>query len=133
MTEHLPPNWAPRLLAVLGAPRSAENLRLLAAWAVAEGGTAKWNPLNTTYPLAWGSSRYNNSEVKNYSQPTGGVCATALTLATSHQPDNTLTYGGILGDLQGGKKTAEQIVNDNAAEFHTWGTGTSVILSVLAQ
>jgi hypothetical protein len=112
-------------LAVVGAGRGGENLRLLNAWATAEGGSATWNPLNTTYPLAWGSTSYNSSQVKNYYRPTAGVCATALTLIDAR-------YAGILGDLQSGTKTAEQICIDNTAEFSTWGTGSKLILKVLA-
>jgi hypothetical protein len=42
---HLPPTWDRRLLEVLGAPATLENLKLLDAWARAEGGLARWNPL----------------------------------------------------------------------------------------
>jgi hypothetical protein len=64
--------------------------------------------------------------VKNYWRPTAGICATALTLIDAR-------YSGILGDLQGGKKGAEQILKDNAAQFALWGTGSALILKVLAQ
>lgn len=124
---HLPPYWRQRELALLGAPRSTQNLVLLAAWGKAEGGTAKWNPLNTTYPLPFGESwPYNGSSVQNYWKPTGGVAATALTLI---QP----TYACILGALQGATLTAAGIVNKCVDQFHTWGTSTDLMLRLIAQ
>jgi len=126
-SNHLPPFWRERLLAVLGAPRNKQNLRLLYAWGVAEGGSAQWNPLNTTYALPYGESwSYNSSTVQNYWKPTGGVAATALTLVQG-------TYACIVGAAQGGKLTAEEIVNKCSATFRTWGTNPTVILNVLKE
>lgn len=110
---------------MVGASRGAENLRLLTAWHRAEGKAAQWNPLNTTYKLN-NSSSFNKVGVQNYSRPTEGVCATALTLVNGF-------YNGILGDLQGGKLTAEQIVRQNWSEFQKWGTNPTVILAVLKE
>lgn len=121
--QHLPPNWEQRLLAVLGAPMGYSGGTLLKAWATAEGGSADWNPLNTTYELP-GTSDYNADGVKNYAKPIDGICATALTL------DNG-DYPGIVGDLQGGGFSAQQIVERNAAEFDKWGTGSELVLEVL--
>jgi hypothetical protein len=126
---HLPPNWRQRVLAGvnghgwLEGAFAAEALRLLDAWARAEGGLAQWNPLNTTLKL-YGSTPYNAAGVQSYVRPTEGVCATVLTLVNGH-------YAGILGDLQGGLKPAEQIVRDRADEFRTWGTDPGVLLAVL--
>jgi hypothetical protein len=128
----LPPFWRQRLLAVLGAPANPENLRFLDAWERAEGPTADNNPLHTTYVLPWGSHDFNSSRVQNYTQPTAGICATALTIATSHT-GGKLTYGGILADLQSGSRTAEEIVQRNTAEIHTWGTNPDLILKLLAE
>lgn len=122
---HLPPNWQHRLLTVIGAQDTPENRRLLDAWAVAEGGTARWNPLNTTYPLP-GATDYNSVHVRNYHRPTEGVCATACTLVNG-------VYNGILGDLQAGTFTALQIVERHGHEFDTWGTGAAHIRRVLQQ
>jgi hypothetical protein len=127
---HLPPNWRQRLLGIINGHGwltgtfYPEGLRLLAAWATAEGGTAQWNPLNTTLPLP-GSTSYNSAGVQNYPRATWGVCATGLTLTDGYYP-------GILGDLQNGTKTAEQIVTDRDAEFKKWGTNPQTILNVLA-
>ena len=128
-TTHLPPQWRQRLLAIvnghgwLTGTFYPEGLRLLDAWQHAEGGTAQWNPLNTEYKLA-GSTDYNTAGVQNYVRATEGVCATGITLVNGN-------YNGILGDLQVGTKTAEQIVNDRAAQFRTWGTDPTLILTLL--
>ena len=122
---HYPPSWKVRLLGLVGAPRTTENMRLLTAWGLAEGGTAKWNALNGTYQLPYGESwSYNSSSVQNYWRPTGGVAANVLILIQSD-------YAGILGDLQSGKYTAEQIVNRDSAQFQKWGTSPSTMLRVL--
>jgi hypothetical protein len=123
--QHLPPQWRERLLCVVAAKAGTENMRLLAAWQRAEGGTAKWNPLNTTMPLP-GSTSYNTIGVQNYKRATEGVCAQALTLANG-------LYNGILGDLQGGGKTAEEIVHDRADQLKHWGTDPHLILKVLGE
>ena len=131
MQTHLPPQWQQRVLAGVNGHGwntgqfYPEGIRLLNAWATAEGGTAKWNPLNTTYYLP-GCTNYNTSGVKNYVRPTEGCCATVLTLVNGF-------YTGILGALQGGTATAEQIVEMHGDEFSTWGTNPTVILQVLAQ
>ena len=137
MTQtHLPPQWRQRLLAIvnghgwLQGTFFPEGMRFLAAWAQAEGGTAAWNPLNTTLHVSsgivpWQSSPdYNSAGVCNYKKPTYGVMATAATLVNGF-------YDGILGDLQNGTKTAEQITNDRWDEIKTWGTNPQTIIDVL--
>lgn len=133
MDAHLPPFWREHLLAVLGGQRNTQTLRLLDAWARAEGGTARWNPLNTTLLVAEFtlSPDYNKTGVRNYSAPVAGVCATALTLI-SHKADGKLRFGGILADIQAGTKTADQIVRDRSDEFQTWGTSPALMLQILA-
>jgi hypothetical protein len=127
---HLPPQWRQRVLAIVNGHGwdtgkfYPEGLRLLSAWATAEGGTARYNPLNTTMRLP-GSTPYNNTGVQNYFRPTEGVCATGLTLVNGN-------YNGILGDLQNGTKTAEEIVNDRRSQFSLWGTNPDTLLAVLA-
>lgn len=120
---HLPPNWQHRLLAVIGAPATEENVKLLDAWARAEDGTARWNPLNTTYRL-YGSTDHNSVHVQNYHRATEGVCAIALTLVNGY-------YNGLLGAMQGGKKTARQIVEAHEDEIRKWGTNPQTILDLL--
>lgn len=125
MTQtHLPPYWAERLCRTIGAGPGPENVRFLHAWAAAEGGTAEWNPLNTEFDLP-GATNYNTAGVKNYPRPTWGVCATVLTLTNGN-------YGKIVGHLQAGTYTAEQIVDDCDAQIRTWGTNPDTIRAVLA-
>lgn len=121
---HIPPNFIRRLLGVLGAPIVPESIDLFWAWQRAEGGNAKWNPLNTTFVLNRGETDYNSVGVKNYPRPIDGICATALTLTNGF-------YNGILGDLDGGKLTAKEIVQRNVSEFQKWGTGAYPILRIL--
>lgn len=128
MSDHLPPNWERRLIEVVGGvalqPHD-QRVRLLDAWAQAEGGTAAWNPLNTTFALP-GSTHYNTVGVRNYKRATEGVCATALTLVNGYYP-------GILGYLQTGDGPAESCVKQHSREFDTWGTGAAAVLGVLGQ
>ena len=110
-------------MSMIGAPKNNENMKLLNAWARAEGGTAEWNPLNCVMDQP-GATDYNSIHVKNYPRPTWGVCAQAMTLTNG-------LYNGILGDLQAGKYTAQEIVHRNTDEFIHWGTGTDLLLRVL--
>lgn len=129
---HLPPYWGPHLVSSFGGHYDTEKDRFLKAWSQAEGGTAKWNPLNTTFRLP-GSENYNSAGVQNYPAPTWGVYATGLTL-TEHDDAGHLVYPKLLGHLQSsaGTYAAEQIVNDCADEIRKWGTDPALILRVLA-
>lgn len=125
ISTHVPPNFATRLGVLLGIPMgSGAWTALVPAWTLAEGSSAEWNPFDTEYELP-GATLYNSAGVKNYPHPVAGICATALTIINGD-------YNGILGDLQGGKKTAAQIVQDNRVEFNTWGTNPDTILELLA-
>jgi hypothetical protein len=121
---HVPPNFATRLGTLLGISMGNQAwVELVPAVTEAEGSQAEWNPWDTTYDLP-GATDYNNVGVKNYPHPVAGICATALTLISGD-------YDGILSDLQSGKYTAIEIVQRNAAEWDTWGTGSKLLLSVL--
>ena len=120
---HFPILWRFRLLRAIHAKGVWQNRRLLGAWARAEGGTARYNPLNTTQPWP-GATDYNSAHVKNYPTGAAGIAATATTLVNGH-------YDGIVADLRAGKKNARAIVADNAAEFDVWGTHASHILPLL--
>lgn len=103
------------ILSDIGAPLTAENYKLLAAWAQAEGGTAKFNPFNTTQP-APGATNFNSVGVKDYTSYQQGVQATVQTL-------NNGNYPGILSSLKAGtsaQMTAQAIANS------PWGTGALV-------
>lgn len=120
---HLPLLWRFRLLRAIHAKGVVENRKLLGAWARAEGGSARWNPLNTTEPWP-GSWNYNSAGVKDYRTGADGIAATAATLTNGF-------YWSIVHDLRAGKKSARQIVTDNAAEFDKWGTGAQHVLALL--
>ena len=124
MSNHLPYLWRYRLLRRLHAPNNTQNRLLLRAWAKAEGGTARYNPLNTTEPWP-GATEYNKAGVKNYPTGADGISATYLTLVNGH-------YIGIVNTMRAGRASAKWIVERNAAEFDTWGTGSRLILEVLA-
>lgn len=111
------------MLRAIHAKGQAPNRQLLAAWAKAEGGTATYNPLNTTEPWP-GATDYNSVGVKNYPTGAAGIAATAATLVNGHYP-------GIVHDLRAGGFTAVQMVERNAPQFDTWGTGSANILRVL--
>ena len=122
---HFPIMWRFRLLRAIHASGYRQNRKLLRAWARAEGGTARYNPLNTTQPWP-GSTDYNSVGVKNYPNGAAGIAATASTLVNGH-------YNGLVADLRrrDNHKTARDIVTDNAHEFDVWGTGASHILALL--
>jgi hypothetical protein len=121
--RHIPYLWRYRLLRDLRAKQRRPNYRLLHAWREAEGGTACFNPLNTTEPMP-GATDYNSVGVKNYTSGAQGISATYLTLVNGH-------YDGIVHDMRGGSLSALEIVQRNAAEFDTWGTGAKLIEEVL--
>lgn len=123
MHNHLPPKWRERLCGLLLIPANPANLELLNAWALAEGGNAQWNALNTTEPMG-GATNYNSVGVKNYPSPVSGISATALTLIL--EPYHTLWV-----DMQAGTHTAVELVNRNRHAFDTWGTGAAHVLAVL--
>jgi hypothetical protein len=114
--------WESQLLHSIGAPATPENLRALAAWRQAEGGTAAFNPLNTTEGAA-GASDYNRVGVKNYIDETSGIHATAQTLLNGR-------YGNILSALRDGR-SAQAVAH--AVGASPWGTSGQLMSEVLAQ
>ena len=123
MQHHLPEGWIGRLGGLMMFPETPETVRLFEAWATAEGGTSKWNPLNTTEDMI-GATDYNSVGVKNYPTPIHGISATALTLQLE-------PYHSLWADLQTGRYSAVQLVRRNAHCFDTWGTGAAHVLAVL--
>lgn len=131
MDTHRPPFWAEHVLGGIGGKATRESVRFLHAWAIAEGGEAKWNPLNSTLELPY-STPYNTFVVNgaqfhvwNYVRPLWGVAATILTLSNG-------LYPRLLGHLQAGTYTAEQLVNDCQAEIARWGTNVQAVRNALA-
>lgn len=71
--------WTRDLLHMLGVPGSYPNALSIIAQCQAEGGSARFNPLNTTLPMD-GATDYNSVHVKNYASYGSGLAATTKTL-----------------------------------------------------
>lgn len=119
MPRALPARWVTRLLSLIDAPATVGNVGFIRAWQRAEGGTAAFNPLNTTLELH-GATDYNRVHVKNYRSGIDGIAATALTLANGFYPH-------LLSDLQLGSFTVTQLVARNRHEIKIWGTNPDAI------
>jgi cell wall-associated NlpC family hydrolase len=104
------PNWERALLRALRIPITRNALVGLAEWQRREGGTASFNPLNTTQPMP-GASSYNSVGVRNYRTAQQGILATAHTLQNGR-------YNDILHALRSGHPLGSQ------ASLKVWGTGT---------
>lgn len=112
--------WEAAVLRGIGAPLSQSNLTFLRAWQQAEGGSAAFNPLNTTQPAA-GASSYNTVGVRNYRNAQQGVQATIQTLLNGH-------YGSIVSGLRSSAHPSQLAAAVGASP---WGTSGSTIASVL--
>ena len=102
------------ILAAIKAPNTAANRRFLDEWQSYEGGTAKFNPLNTTQKVK-GSTRYNSAGVQNYPTAAAGTTATRITLENGRYPD-------ILKALRSGSPFTYQPLSAVEAQIETWGT-----------
>ena len=111
-----PTSWAQALLARVGDPVSAENVRAIVGWERAEGGhwanSARYNPLNTTQREP-GSSSMNSVGVQAFTSWDQGLTATRTTLLNGR-------YGGILAALAAGS-CATCVAS--AVGASPWGTG----------
>jgi hypothetical protein len=104
-----------KLLEVLGAPVSEENMKFVYAWRQAEGRGGLNNPFNTTWNMP-NSTTMNSAGVRNYATPQDGIMATVKTLKNGR-------YDCILSGLK------NDIGADNIAKcesLKTWGTGDLV-------
>jgi hypothetical protein len=111
--------WAVSLLAEIGNDRpTADTVAYLEAWHRAEGGTATYNWLNTTQPMA-GDSLYNSVGVRNYPDYETGIQAMARTLTNGYYP-RTLA----------GLQSNAPVVDDG--EMGVWGTGGGAVRAQLA-
>lgn len=130
--NHLPSHFVSRLQDLLELAKNHQTLRFITAWIQAEGGTAKWNPLNTTLDMGgqWTEGNYNSTGVKNYRYAIVGIVATALTLS-QRKADGSYTFATLLNNLKNPNLTAEQIVNNSAADINLWGTSPTTMLNVL--
>jgi hypothetical protein len=110
------------ILRGIGAPVTANNMRLVYAWRQAEGGKASYNPFNTTQKMP-GSTRYgtNKHGVQNYLYPRDGVKATVTTMKNGK-------YESILSLL---RADADPTDVAKAVIASPWGT-KGLLLDVLA-
>jgi hypothetical protein len=114
-------SYASDVLGAVNAPGSQPNIIALLAWMKAEGGSAKFNPMNTTQ-TAPGATDYNSAGVKNYTSWNQGVNATASTLQNG-------SYGDVLAALRGnrGPQAVAQAVGRSP-----WGTNGQLMGQVAA-
>lgn len=110
-----------KLLEVLGAPVSEENLKFIYAWRQAEGKGGKNNPFNTTWNLI-GSTVFNKAGVRNYLTPQDGLSATVKTLRNGNYD---CIVNGLRNDI-GADKIA------TCESLKTWGTGDLVSKVLMA-
>lgn len=114
-------NWETQLLRALTAPTNPANLRFLQAWQQAEGGTAAFNPLNTTQGYT-GATPYNTlrggGHVWNYPSAAAGLAATKQTLLNGY-------YDAIVRMLRSGTATPQQLAT--GVSKSPWGTGGGVL------
>jgi hypothetical protein len=95
----------------LGVPITETNVKALIAWQAAEGGSARFNPFDTTEPYP-GATNYNGVGVKNYPARDAGILATVKTLQLS-------AYAAIRAALEQG--TSGRAVCQ-AIDASPWGT-----------
>src|SRR5947209_13010397 len=116
-------SWAVSLLTALGLPTSPQNVKVIVAWEVGEGGagpqfgvsnnTANFNPLNTTQDAAGASNTGVQGNIKSYPDWQTGLAATVKTLQNG-------SYQSILSMLQSGNpdpSAAASTINNSV-----WGT-----------
>jgi cell wall-associated NlpC family hydrolase len=106
------------ILRGIGAPVTKQNMARLSAWQRAEGGSASFNPFNTTQGAA-GASDYNSVGVKSYASSQQGTKATVQTLLNGR-------YAGILRVLRQNQGNFAGAVGSSP-----WGTSGSLIASIL--
>ncbi len=108
-------NFYAKLLELLGAPVSEENMKFMYAWRQAEGKGGRYNPFNTTWKLP-NSTVMNKAGVRNYETINDGMAATVKTLKSGR-------YDCIVNGLK------NDIGASNIAKcdsLKVWGTGDLV-------
>lgn len=106
-----------------------EVFKLWDAQARVEGGTARFNPWNTTEPWP-GATPYNYGKdgkplVLNYPSARAGIGATLATLRNGHYPNMVRLY------RHPGALSARQIAQACAKDLDTWGTGSENVIRLL--
>lgn len=104
-----------KILELLNAPITEENLKFLYAWRQAEGKGGKYNPFNTSWKLP-NSTPINNSGVRSYQTLEDGINATIKTLKSNR-------YECIVNGL---KNDIGAINISRCPALKTWGTGDLV-------
>jgi hypothetical protein len=112
------PQWGALLLDRLKAPRCANNLIVMVAWAQQENTSAAWNPLATTYDEP-GATLFNSAGVKNYVSLGQGLDAVVGTLRRGF---SAFGYGAIIEDL---RVCADPITTATAINASSWCRGCS--------
>lgn len=109
------PGYFEKVLGMIGAPITNNNLSILLYWAKHEGGNASFNSLNTTMK-APGTTDYNSAGVKNYPNIETGINATAKTLLLNY-------YKPIVNALRANKSISFYYGNQDIIKaLTTWGT-----------
>lgn len=112
--------WRIGLLRALGAPPTPANLRALGVWQRSEGGSASYNPLNTTQ-RAGGAGTYNSVGVRSYGSSQQGIQATAQTLMNGR-------YAPVVQSLRRGAPASQTLA---AVGSSPWGTNSGLLQRVL--
>ena len=110
--------WVRAFLRGIGAPESKRNLYAIVSWIQAEGGNARFNPLNTTHS-APGAVAYNSVGVKSYPTAEIGLQATIETLEYGAERD-LYGYRPIKRNLKRNRRAGKTL---RAVENSEWGTG----------
>jgi hypothetical protein len=108
------PGWEAAVLALLGAPNTAANVKFLDGWQAYEGSTCRYNPLNTTLPYG-GSTQCNSVGVQSYPSTSAGAQATAKTLTNGY-------YGDVVAALRSGDPFRYSDPQAVASQITKWGT-----------
>lgn len=111
-----------KFAAMMSIPWTEHNRRVFAAWAQAEGGAARFNPVNTTQTEP-GATTYNFAGVKNYPDAETGLRALKTTFG---YPGHG--YGAILAAMRENKPARETLRLIGASD---WGTAGTLGIEVL--
>lgn len=103
--------WAERWLNYIQAPVVRSNQVVMVAWQLAEGTSARWNPLATTWRMP-GSTQFNGHRVQNYVSLEQGLEATRKTLSRPK-----LGYEPILSNLRAGAPAMDTAKAINASRW----------------
>lgn len=112
--------WASQFCQLVGARPTGRNLRAIVSWIQAEGGTARFNPLNTTHD--WPDSTLlpgNTAGVREYATARDGLHASAATLNYG-AGRGLYGYASIRHALRRNRMAVFTLA---AVERSEWGTG----------